>query len=251
MSSTTTTSMSMIEPPPPFDINDFFYNRRQTMVAMKDHPTLLFVRPIPQNMNIDHLYDVFSVYGIVDDITIRSGKYGYSDYATVYMRDWFYPYMNVRTNICDGNVCMIRYGSHPAAVLHVALYKHSPNPNPNPKHRERPLYDSSAATHTHTQNKDLHETTISSGVVPEYRSSPIEQKYNHMTDTPYNSSSQKAWVSSLSTNSSKQYIKSNTIYKQHERRLVVDYQGGIGLIPPKPKKKRINWPPLQVEKEFQ
>ena len=196
MSTSSSTSMSMIEPPPTFDINDFFYNRRQTMSAIKDHPTLLFVRPIPKNMNIDHLYDVFSVYGIVDDITIRSGKYGYCDYATVYMRDWFYLYANTRKNICDGNVCTIRYGSHPAAVLHIALYC------PNPKRHEHP--------------QEISENTISSASVPEYSSTeegsslPPEKKYNQ------------------------------------QRRIVLDYQGGIGMVPPKQKKKRINWPPATI-----
>jgi len=199
MSTSSSTSMSMIEPPPTFDINDFFYNRRQTMSAIKEHPTLLFVRPIPKNMNIEHLYDVFSVYGIVDDITIRSGKYGYSDYATVYMRDWFYLYANTRKNICDGNVCIIRYGSHPAAILHVALYR------PNPKQCDRLL--------------QIPENTISSASVPKYLSTE--------------------GVSSLSNSYSKPPERK---YKE-ERQIMLDYQGGIGMIPPKQKKKRINWPP--------
>ena len=188
----------------------------------------LFVKSIPNEMGLSDICNIFSGYGVVNDITIHQGRYGYGDYAVVTMKKWFSQFSDMKEELYVGYTHYLR---HLNVILPVAMYR--------PKRMQSNTNTSSINSSYHllyepSSEKKIHhkreKPTTEKRNLNVFRSasvsSPVEQKHN-----PLSGCEQSPGVLDA--------VASSTFKRRGG--LVVDYKNGIYLVPPKQKKRRINW----------
>ena len=189
----------------------------------------LFVKSIPNDMGLSDICNLFSGYGVVNDITIHQGRYGYGDYALVTMKNWFSQFSHMKQEICVGYTHYLRYLN---VILPVAMYRPNTHKIKSNSYSHRLLYEPSFEKKTSSKREMSTSEKRMDLDIPVVVSSLVEQKHN-----PLSGSEQSFGVLHDAD------VVSSVASSNYKRRggLVVDYKNGIYLVPPKQKKRRINW----------